>query len=405
MKKFAKMALATLALVVALSTGASTEVEAAKAKKYVKKVVSVDKLSGKKTITLTKGKKATLKSTVTVTKKKYNKAKYKKLTFKSSNKKVATVNKKGVITAKKTGSCKITVTSVKNKKKATVKVKVVAGKVTSVKMNKKTASMTEGDKLTLKATVKSKGKKANKKVVWKTSNKKVATVKNGVVTAVGAGTVKITATATDGTNKKATCTITVAAKPAPVQPAPTKTTYTTITPVQGAKADVTVSFSGDKAKIAADVTKLVKAAGIKEGESKVVTVNGKDATVVYEGGVLYVKGNVAKMTLADYITDKTAKDDKVVVTYGANAAKAVAALQLAPLAAAGTTYTYDITIDGVKVTSMEISATGIKLTVDGTAYDMTVNAGVIEVKGDVTATAAVKKLVEKKLATVATVQK
>ncbi len=401
MKKFAKMALATLALVVALSTGASTEVEAAKAKKYVKKVVSVDKLSGKKTITLTKGKKATLKSTVTVTKKKYNKAKYKKLTFKSSNKKVATVNKKGVITAKKTGSCKITVTSVKNKKKATVKVKVVAGKVTSVKMNKKTASMTEGDKLTLKATVKSKGKKANKKVVWKTSNKKVATVKNGVVTAVGAGTVKITATATDGTKKKATCTITVAAKPAPVQPAPTKTTYTEITPVTGKTATVKVGFGDDKVKAAADLEKLIVAA-VADGSSKTVTVNGITDKVYVINKKVYV--GESKMALASYLQDKVAKEADVTVTYGVNAAKAIAAVELAKYTAAGT-YTYEVTIDGNKVTSMTVATTGITMVINGKTYEATVESGVILVKGDLMADTVVKDLMAKGYVTAKTVEK
>ncbi len=45
---------------------------------------------------------------------------------------------------------------------------------------------------------------------WKSSNTKVATVsETGKVTAKGPGTCKITATANDGSKKKATCTITV----------------------------------------------------------------------------------------------------------------------------------------------------------------------------------------------------
>ena len=54
--------------------------------------------------------------------------KIKKKTFKSTNNKVATVSKKGVVTAKAAGTCKIKVTvklKNKKKKKLTCKVKVV----------------------------------------------------------------------------------------------------------------------------------------------------------------------------------------------------------------------------------------------------------------------------------------
>ena len=85
MKKMAKTAVVALALALSLSFGVSTT---ANAKVTVKKVVSVNKLTGSKKITLTKGKKATLKTTVTV---KPNKAANKKVTYKSSKKAVASV--------------------------------------------------------------------------------------------------------------------------------------------------------------------------------------------------------------------------------------------------------------------------------------------------------------------------
>jgi len=76
-----------------------------------------------------------------------------------------------------------------------------------------TASMTVGgDALTLTPTVLPADAK-DKTVTWTTSDASVATVTNGVVTAVGAGTATITATATNGTDdtsddKTATCTVT-----------------------------------------------------------------------------------------------------------------------------------------------------------------------------------------------------
>ena len=93
----------------------------------VKSVKAVDSLTGSKTIYLAKGKKAKLKTTVNVTP---NNAANKKVTFKSSNSKIASVSAKGVVTAKKVGTAKITVASKKNpKKKAYVTVKVLKGKV------------------------------------------------------------------------------------------------------------------------------------------------------------------------------------------------------------------------------------------------------------------------------------
>lgn len=79
--------------------------------------------------------------------------------------------------------------------------------VTSVSLNKTTATLTEGETLTLTATV-SPSNATDKTVTWSTSNNSVATVKNGKVTAKAVGTVVITAKA--GT-KAASCTVAVIA--------------------------------------------------------------------------------------------------------------------------------------------------------------------------------------------------
>lgn len=81
--------------------------------------------------------------------------------------------------------------------------------VTKVALNKKTATAIVGDKLTLTTTV-SPSNATDSSIIWSTSDKSVATVsKKGVVTMKGAGTVTITATAADGSGKKASCKITV----------------------------------------------------------------------------------------------------------------------------------------------------------------------------------------------------
>ena len=51
----------------------------------------------------------------------------------------------------------------------------------------------------------------NKRLEWKSSNTAVATVDDGVVTAIAVGTATITATSTDGSNITATCQVTVTA--------------------------------------------------------------------------------------------------------------------------------------------------------------------------------------------------
>ena len=180
--------------------------EAASQKVKVKKVTSVSSITDSKTIYLAQGKTVKLKTTVTVTP---DKPANRKVTYKSSNKKVATVTGKGVIKGKKAGNAKITVTSKKDsKKKATVKVKVVKGKVTGIKLNKTSATLTVGDTVKLKADVKT-SKGGRKDVVWTSSKEKVATVKKGTVTAVGAGETTITVKAADGSGKKAACKVTV----------------------------------------------------------------------------------------------------------------------------------------------------------------------------------------------------
>lgn len=121
------------------------------------------------------GKKATIK----VTKTKVTG----KVTFKSSNKKVATVNSKGVITGKKAGKAVITVKGGKYTKKLTVKVKKP-----SFKLVKSSVKLKKGKKTTIRVKA-----APVSKVTYKTSNKKVATVNSkGVVTAKKKGTAKIT---------------------------------------------------------------------------------------------------------------------------------------------------------------------------------------------------------------------
>ena len=81
----------------------------------------------------------------------------------------------------------------------------VTYEVTGVSLNKSTTTLTVGGSETLTATI-TPDKAASAKVTWESSDPNVATVTDGVVTAVAPGTATITATAGD---ISATCTVTV----------------------------------------------------------------------------------------------------------------------------------------------------------------------------------------------------
>ncbi|MCI8326164.1 MAG: hypothetical protein HFI37_00135 [Lachnospiraceae bacterium] len=124
-------------------------------------------------------------------------------------KKFVTVTNAGKVTGKKAGTAKVTVT-MKSGAKATVTVKVQKGKVTtkSLKMSAKKLTLKKGKKATL--TVTRNPLTATEKITWKTSNKKIATVKNGKITAKKKGKATITAQCKVGKKTiKATCKVTV----------------------------------------------------------------------------------------------------------------------------------------------------------------------------------------------------
>ena len=139
----------------------------------------------------------------------------KRVTYKSSDTSVATVNSKGLITAKKIGYTTITIASNDGNVKTTVKV-TVGDTATSIKIPSARFITTKNSKAKLNPTIyykKYSNNKLGKDVFWKSSNNKVATVDSkGNVTAISNGWCYVQATAKDGSNKKSNNCLVVVGK-------------------------------------------------------------------------------------------------------------------------------------------------------------------------------------------------
>ena len=122
----------------------------------------------------------------------------------SSDTSVATVDNTGLVTGVKAGTATITAKAGEKEAKCTVTVTTGAVAATGITLDKTTASVTKGETLTLTATVTPSD--STDKVEWSSSDTSVATVDNGVVTALTVGETTITAKAGD---KEATCVVTV----------------------------------------------------------------------------------------------------------------------------------------------------------------------------------------------------
>ena len=129
----------------------------------------------------------------------------------SSNRKVATVSRKGVVKAKKKGKAKITAKV--GKKKLTCRVKVVkgsSGKNVTLILNAKKVTMDRGTSYVLKALAIPEG--SGGKLTWKSSKKSVAGVsKSGIIKARKAGKAVISVYS-GSKKKKASCVVVVKKK-------------------------------------------------------------------------------------------------------------------------------------------------------------------------------------------------
>ncbi len=257
-----------------------------KAKEPVKPpVVAVTKIVLNKTsMSLKVGASETLRATVTPAN-----ATDKTITWSSSNTKIATVDKTGKVKAASSGTARITAKTSNGKTAVcTVTVTKPVVKVTSVKLNRTKLTLNKGKTVSLKATVNPSGA-TNKRVSWKSSNTKVATVdKNGKVKAVSKGTATITVTTADG-SKRATCKVTVKipatkisvnTKQLYIQKGKRATIKATMGPVETTDK-ITVKVSNKNVTVKAGKNGEFTITGKKNGKATVTltTTSGKRATV------------------------------------------------------------------------------------------------------------------------------
>lgn len=147
-------------------------------------------------------------------------AENKNVTFTTTAPEVAQVSGEGLITARSNGQAAVIATTEDGRFTAvcivTVDIKAPHVAVTGVKLDKTEVNLTaKGETVNLKAVVEPEGA-TNKGVLWTSSNTGIALVsQSGVVTAVGNGTVTVTAVTADG-EKTASCKVNVKI-PVPVQ--------------------------------------------------------------------------------------------------------------------------------------------------------------------------------------------
>ena len=217
--------------------------------------------------------------------------------------------------------------------KALVKKPVAAAKVT---LNATSKKITTGKSFTLKATVAPSN--TTDKVVWKSSNTKVATVSaNGTVKAVKAGTAVITATAG---KVKATCKVTVANpvyKVTSIKLAAAPSRYITAGKRVQLRATITPSNATNKAvtwKSSNTRIATVSSTGIVTfnknagGKKVTITATAKDGSKKYARITLAcMKGSVKSIRLSGKTTVTNGQSTKVtaaVTSQGGSANRSLA---------------------------------------------------------------------------------
>ncbi|MCL2369661.1 MAG: Ig-like domain-containing protein [Firmicutes bacterium] len=203
------------------------------------------------------------------------------VTWASSDNAIATVGDTGLITAVSAGTATITVTTVAGGHTATFMVTVSPAitniPVAGVTLNETAGSVTVGGEITLTATV-APANATNQKVTWSSSDDAIATVVNGVVAAMSAGTATITVTTVDG-GHTATFAVTVNAATVPV-------------------AGVTLNEAAGSVTVGGEITLTATVAPANATNQNVTWSSSNEAVaIVVDGVVTAVEAGTATITV------------------------------------------------------------------------------------------------------------
>lgn len=248
-------------------------------------IIPTTNVSAAKKVKLNKTK-ATIYVGKTVTLKLNNNKK--KVKWTTSNKKVATVSKKGKVKGKKAG--KATITAKVGKKKYKCKVTV---KVATPKLNKTKETIDVGKTVTLKV------ENNKKKVTWSSSDKKVATVTSkGIVKGIKAG--KATITAKVG-KKKYKCTVTVKQSTKPAEQPTTKPTEQPTTKPSDPSIIIPEGYDKNDAEALIKIIEEQRAQGSNistdiTNEDEYTWKEGKLVRIIWDSKILKGKLDVTGLT-------------------------------------------------------------------------------------------------------------
>lgn len=212
----------------------------------------------------------------------------KDIEWSSSAPNIATVSATGLVTALKSGNCVITAAAVDGSGvTATCPVTVTENPVTSVTLNRSTATLKATETVQLSGSVLP-ANASNKDLVWTTSDEHIATVsESGLVTAVAVGEVTITATSQSTPDISATCRVSVVPTPVAsitlsqtsVSLKATETVRLTATVAPETATVKDVTWTSDNPKVATvDENGVITAVAVGEA---VITATATDGSGVF----------------------------------------------------------------------------------------------------------------------------
>lgn len=201
------------------------------------------------------------------------------VTWNSSETSVAGIDDKGKMTARKPGNTTITATTANGKSakcEVTVTRKPVA--ITGITLNKTKLTLDAGNKETLAATIVPSDTTESKEVQWSSDNETVAKVTSGEVTAVSAGTAKITAAASNG--MKAVCEVTVTGEGKPGTITGVTLDKSELSLIEGSSATLTAAIEPADTTDSKELQWSTSDEGVVKVENgKVTAVSAGEATV------------------------------------------------------------------------------------------------------------------------------